>query len=56
MDNDASAEFIKVINKQSKLQIVPPDSHRRNVAERAIQTFKNHFVAILSGVDAKFPM
>ena len=56
MDNEASAEFKKVIKKQSKLQMVPPDSHRRNIAERAIQTFKNHFVAILSGVDAKFPM
>ena len=56
MDNEASAEFKKVIKKQSKLQMVPPDLHRRNIAERAIQTFKNHFVAILSGVDAKFPM
>jgi hypothetical protein len=26
------------------------------MAERAIQTFKNHFVAILSGVDDKFPL
>ena len=36
MDNEASAEFKKVIKKQSKLQMVPPDSHRRNIAERAI--------------------
>ena len=56
MDNEASAEFKKVIKKQSKLQMVPPDSHRRNIAERAIQTFKNHFVAILLGVDTKFLM
>jgi hypothetical protein len=26
------------------------------MAERAIQTFKNHFVAILSGVDDRFPL
>ncbi len=29
--------------------------HRRNQAERAIRTFKNHFLSILVGVDAAFP-
>ena len=29
--------------------------HRQNHAERAIRTFKDHFIAILAGVDAKFP-
>jgi hypothetical protein len=29
--------------------------HRRNWAERAIRTFKDHFLAILAGVDAAFP-
>jgi hypothetical protein len=28
--------------------------HPRNRAERAIQTFKNHFRSILAGVDASF--
>ena len=37
-------------------ELVPPDCHRRNMAERAIQTFKNHFVAILSGVDDRFTL
>jgi hypothetical protein len=37
-------------------ELVPPDCHRRNMAERAIQTFKNHFVAILSGVDDRIPL
>ena len=32
----------------------PPDTHRSNLAERAIQTFKNHFVSILLGVDRSF--
>ena len=36
VDNEASAEFKKVIKKQSKLQMVLPDSHQRNAAERAI--------------------
>ena len=36
--------------------MVLPYSHRRNAAERVIQTFNNHSVAILSGVDVRFPM
>jgi hypothetical protein len=31
-------------------QLVPPHCHRRNAAERAIPTFKEHFVAGLSSV------
>jgi hypothetical protein len=37
-------------------ELVPPDCHQRNIAKRAIQTFKNHFVAILSGVNNRFPL
>jgi hypothetical protein len=37
-------------------QLVPPHCHRRNAAERAIRTFKEHFVAVLSSVDPSFPM
>jgi hypothetical protein len=33
----------------------PPHCHRHNAAERAIQTFKEHFVAGLSSVDPHFP-
>eukprot|EP01083_Nonionella_stella_P235652 828365_1 len=29
--------------------------HRRNQAERAIQSAKDHFLAILAGLDPKFP-
>ena len=29
--------------------------HRRNIAERAIQTFKNHFITILAGTHSAFP-
>ncbi len=42
--------------KNCSIQLVPPDNHQRNLAERAIQTFKNHFKAILAGVDDSFPM
>jgi hypothetical protein len=37
-------------------QLVPPHCHRRNAAERAIRTFKEHVVAGLSSVDPSFPM
>ncbi|KAL7475768.1 hypothetical protein ACHAW6_004631 [Cyclotella cf. meneghiniana] len=30
--------------------------HKRNVAKKAIQTFNDHYVAILSGVDNSFPL
>jgi hypothetical protein len=35
---------------------VPPHCHRRNATERAIRTFKEHFVAGLSSVDPNFPL
>ena len=38
MDNQVSVEFKRAIRKHSKLQLVPPDVHRVNIAERAIQT------------------
>jgi hypothetical protein len=37
-------------------QLVPPHCHRRNAAERAIRTFKEHFVAGISSVDHTFPL
>ena len=36
--------------------MVPPHSHRRNLAERAIQTWKNHFKAGLATTDPNFPL
>jgi hypothetical protein len=56
LDNEASDLFKTEIRKNCNLQLVPPDTHRRNQAERAIQTFKAHFIAILAGVDPSFPM
>ena len=57
MDNEASAAYKRVITEKWKasFQLVLPDVHRRNRAERAIRTFKDHFLAILAGVDPKFP-
>ena len=56
LDNEASKELKDEIRKNCDIQLVPPDNHRRNLAERAIQTFKSHFKAVLAGVDDSFPM
>jgi hypothetical protein len=37
-------------------QLVPPGTHRRNAAEWAIRTFKNHFIAALCSLDKNFPL
>ena len=57
LDNEVNAEFNKTIVKDwgASYQLVPPNVHRINVAEIAIQTFKAHFLAILAGVDPYFP-
>ena len=37
-----------------KYQLVPPINHRTNNSERAIQKFKNHFIAGLCIIDKNF--
>jgi hypothetical protein len=56
LDNEASEAFKTEIKKNCNLQLVLPDTHRRNLAARAVQTFKSHFVTILASVDSLFPM
>lgn len=57
MDNEASKELKRAILKYKlKYQLTPPHMHRINAAERAIRTFKNHFIAGLSSVDPTFPI
>ncbi|KAL7480511.1 hypothetical protein ACHAW6_006206 [Cyclotella cf. meneghiniana] len=38
------------------VELTPPDVHQHNNAKCTIQTFKSHFIAILSGVDNSFPI
>jgi hypothetical protein len=57
LDNEASAALKNLFTTNDvEYQLVPPHCHRRNVAERAIRTFKEHFVAGLSSVDPTFPL
>jgi hypothetical protein len=57
LNNKASAAYKHAITVtwQAKFQLVPPNMHRSNRAERAFRTFKDHFLAILAGVDSTFP-
>ena len=56
-DNEAP-QSIKSYDTKNKIkyQLVPPFSHRINAAERAICTWKNHFITGICSVDPKFPM
>jgi hypothetical protein len=57
LDNKCSQALRSLLNQQDiQFQLAPPHMHRRNAAERAIQTFKNHFVAGLCSVDLNFPL
>ncbi len=57
LDNECSVEFkerIKLSNM--KYQLIPPHNHRWNIAEKAIQVFKAHFISILCDMDKSFPL
>jgi hypothetical protein len=57
LDNEASATVKNFFTVNDiAYQLVPPHCHRRNASERAIRTFKKHFVAGLSSVDPSVPM
>jgi hypothetical protein len=57
LDNEASAALKNFFTTNDvEYQLVPPHCHCRNAAERAIRTFKEHFVAGLSSVDPTFPL
>ena len=57
LDNEAPQSIKSYdTNNKIKYQLVPPFSHRRNAAERAIRTWKNHFITGLCSVDPNFPM
>jgi hypothetical protein len=57
LDNEASAALKNFFTVNDiAYQLVPPHCHRRNAAERAIRTFKEHFVAGISSVDPSFPL
>ena len=55
MDNEASTALNMTMNTMNiNYQLVSPSNHRENNAERLVQTFKNHFIAVLCSVDKDF--
>jgi hypothetical protein len=57
LDNESSRDLKEWISEQqTKLQFTPPDMHRTNAAEKAIQTWKNHFLSGLASLPAEFPI
>jgi hypothetical protein len=56
LDNKVSEVHKMEFKKSCTIKLVPPGNHHRNLVERAIKTFKNHFKAIIKGVDDNFPM
>jgi hypothetical protein len=57
LDNKARVEYKEEITfkRNKKFQLVPLDMHCQNLAEQAICTFMDHFLAILAGVNSVFP-
>ena len=43
-------------DKNENFQLVPPKLHQQNAEERAIQTFKNHFIAGIVSTHNDFPL
>ena len=58
LDNIASKAIVKFLKDERKIdiQLVEPNNHRANAAERAIQTFKNHQIAGICTFDSNFPL
>eukprot|EP00804_Cyclotella_cryptica_P018370 CCRYP_015487-RA/>CCRYP_015487-RA protein AED:0.13 eAED:0.11 QI:0/0/0/1/0/0.5/2/0/1281 len=57
MDNEAPEDLKKAIRTNGcRVELTPADMHRRNAAERAIQTLKGHFISVLAGVADDFPI
>ncbi len=57
LGNQVSARYKKAIGSSDmNYELVPPDDHQSNMAEKAIQTFKDHVVGILSGCAPTFSL
>ncbi len=57
MDNQCSRAVQKFIKSTgADIQLVNPDDHRVNAAERAIQTWKNHWITGMGNLDPNCPM
>ena len=52
LDNEGSEDFPQLIKKEGiNYEKVLLHMHHHNVAEKAMHTFKNHFISILASID-----
>ena len=57
LGNEAPLTLHQFINESNeKFQLNPPHVHRHNIAEQAIQTFKDHFIEGLRSTHQDFPL
>ena len=57
LDNECSTDIKNAIkNYNANFQLVPPHQHRRNAAEKAIKTVKNHLLSGLATCHKNFPI
>ena len=57
LDNECSNDLkLALVKENLKYELAPPNMHRRNAAERAIRTFKNHFLSGLATCPPHFPI
>ena len=57
LDNETSKDLEAFMTAEGiSFQYVPPGMHRRNKAERAVRTFKNHLISTLCTADQSFPL
>ena len=55
LDNEISEAYKEeILATKMSYQLVPPNDHLQNIAERAIQTWKSHFIGVLAGTAATF--
>ena len=57
LDNKCSEEYKQAIaDNGMEHELVPKGQHRRNIAEKAIQTWKAHAIGVFSGMSNKCPL
>ena len=57
LDNEASHKYRKAIRASGMTyQIVPPEDHHHKIFGKAIQFWKDHVIAVISGVAPTFPL
>merc|ERR1712086_715594 len=57
LDNECSQELKDaILENEAEYELVPKGQHRRNIAERGIQTWKSHAIGVFSGFPMEAPL